>query len=83
MKIGVLSLYKEREITGINKVTTGLMEELLKQDQENEYVFLGKNDWLDLDMDYMGSAGCGRFHTVKLCFDDTSTGHCPFSLPPF
>ena len=38
MKIGVLSLYKEREITGINKVTTGLMEELLKQDQENEYV---------------------------------------------
>ncbi|MCI9345756.1 MAG: glycosyltransferase family 4 protein [Lachnospiraceae bacterium] len=53
MKIGVLSLYKEREITGINKVTTGLMEELLKQDQENEYVFLGKNDWLDLDMDYI------------------------------
>lgn len=53
MKIGVLSLYKEREITGINKVTLGLMEELLKSDQINEYLFLGKTDWLPLDMDYI------------------------------
>lgn len=53
MKIGVLSLYKEREITGINKVTMGLMEELLKSDQGNEYVFLGKTDWLPLPMDYI------------------------------
>lgn len=53
MKIGVLSLYKEREITGINKVTMGLMEELLKSDQRNEYVFLGKTDWLPLPMDYI------------------------------
>lgn len=53
MKIGVLSLYKEKEITGINKVTMGLMEELLKADQKNEYVFLGKTDWLPLDMDYI------------------------------
>lgn len=53
MKIGVLSLYKEREITGINKVTMGLMEELLKADQGNEYVFLGKTDWLPLPMDYI------------------------------
>lgn len=53
MKIGVLSLYKEREITGINKVTMGLMEELLKQDQENSYTFLGKTDWLPLPMDYI------------------------------
>lgn len=53
MKIGVLSLYKEREITGINKVTMGLMEELLRADQGNEYVFLGKTDWLPLEMDYI------------------------------
>lgn len=53
MKIGVLSMYKEREITGINKVTMGLMEELLKLDQENDYVFLGKTDWLPLDMTYI------------------------------
>lgn len=53
MKIGVLSLYKEREITGINKVTLGLMEELLKSDRENKYVFLGKTDWLPLEMDYI------------------------------
>lgn len=53
MKIGVLSLYKEREITGINKVTMGLMEELLNRDQRNEYVFLGKTDWLPLDMNYI------------------------------
>ncbi len=53
MNIGVLSLYKEREITGINKVTMGIMEELLKLDQENSYVFLGKTDWLPLDMNYI------------------------------
>ncbi len=53
MNIGVLSLYKEREITGINKVTMGIMEELLELDQENSYVFLGKTDWLPLDMDYI------------------------------
>ena len=53
MNIGVLSLYKEREITGINKVTMGLMEELLKCDRDNAYVFLGKTDWLPLDMDYI------------------------------
>lgn len=53
MKIGILSLYKEREITGINKVTMGLMEELLKRNQGNEYVFLGKTDWLPLSMDYI------------------------------
>lgn len=53
MKIGVLSLYKEKEITGINKVTIGLMEELLKLDWQNEYVFLGKTDWLPLSMDYV------------------------------
>ena len=53
MNIGVLSLYKEREITGINKVTMGLMEELLKCDRDNAYVLLGKTDWLPLDMDYI------------------------------
>lgn len=53
MNIGILSLYKEREITGINKVTMGIMEELLKMDQKNSYVFLGKTDWLPLDMDYI------------------------------
>lgn len=53
MNIGVLSLYKEREITGINKVTMGLMEELLKSDRDNNYVFLGKTDWLPLAMDYI------------------------------
>ena len=53
MKIGVLSMYKEKEITGINKVTMGLMEELLKLDRENDYVFLGKTDWLPLDMEHI------------------------------
>ena len=65
MKIGVLSMYKEKEITGINKVTMGLMEELLKLDRENDYVFLGKTDWLPLDMEHI--PGCRRLRFAQLC----------------
>lgn len=53
MKIGILSQIKEKKITGINRVTLGTMKELLKLDQVNEYVFLGKTDWLDLPLEYI------------------------------
>lgn len=51
MNIGILSQNKEKNITGINRVTQGTLEELLKQDHENHYAFVGRTDWLDIDID--------------------------------
>lgn len=53
MNIGILSQNKEKNITGINRVTQGTVEELLKLDHENKYYFLGKTEWLKLEMDYI------------------------------
>lgn len=50
MKIGILSQNKEKNITGINRVTLGLMNELLKLDKSNEYCFVGKTDWLSIPL---------------------------------
>ena len=51
MKIGILSQNKETNITGINRVTMGLMSELLKIDKDNKYYFLGKTDWMNFNID--------------------------------
>ena len=51
MNIGILSQLKERNLTGINKATVGIMRELQKIDQKNNYYFLGKSEWLKLDME--------------------------------
>lgn len=53
MNIGILSQNKEKNITGINRVTKGVLEELLKIDNENNYHFLGKTEWLNFDLDYI------------------------------
>ena len=51
MKIGILTQNKETNITGINRVTIGLMTELLKIDRDNKYFFLGRTDWMDFDIE--------------------------------
>lgn len=53
MKIGILAQKAEKNSTGINKVTLGIIEELLKLDKENKYAFLGKTNWLDLPLGYI------------------------------
>ena len=50
MNIGILSQNKEKNITGINRVTQGTLEELLKLDRDNNYCFVGKTDWLNIDI---------------------------------
>lgn len=50
MNIGILSQSKERNITGINRVTIGTMTELLRLDSDNKYSFIGDTEWLNLDM---------------------------------
>lgn len=50
MNIGILSQLKQNEITGINRVTVGTLSKLLEIDNENNYVFLGKNDWLPIKL---------------------------------
>lgn len=51
MNIGILSQNKEKNITGINRVTMGILTELLKQDNDNRYIFLGRTEWLQLPME--------------------------------
>lgn len=50
MRIGILSQNKEKAITGINRVTQGTLEDLLKIDMENQYYFLGRTDWLNVNI---------------------------------
>lgn len=50
MNIGIISQNKEKSMTGINRVTMGVMAELLRQDQDNHYIFLGRTEWLQLPM---------------------------------
>lgn len=52
LNIGILAQKKEKNIDGINRVTTALMSELIKLDQDNEYSFIGKTDWLDVNIPY-------------------------------
>lgn len=51
MKVGILAQLKQKKITGINRVTMGVMTELLQIDQESKYYFVGNTDWLPLKMD--------------------------------
>ena len=49
MNIGILSQIKEKNITGINRVSKGTLEELKTRDTQNNYFFLGKTQWLNID----------------------------------
>ena len=53
MKIGIVSQNKEINITGINRVTLGTLSELRRIDSQNEYYFVGKSEWLGIDMPYV------------------------------
>lgn len=51
MNIGILPSVREKEITGINRVTIGTLNALKKVDSDNKYYLLGRADWLKLDLD--------------------------------
>lgn len=51
MNIGIISQNKEKSITGINRVTMGILTELLRLDRDNSYKFIGRTDWLPLPME--------------------------------
>ena len=51
MNIGILSQNKEKNITGINRVTMGTVTELLKLDKKNNYYFVGNSDWLNIPLE--------------------------------
>lgn len=86
MNIGILSQNKEKNITGINRVTQGTVEELLKLDNENSYHFLGKTEWLNLDMDYIpmivngGKQFSLNFTLMAHPLDIVHSHYRPFSL---
>lgn len=54
MNIGILDEYREKNLTGVNRVVAGTLEELLKIDKENTYKFLGKTDYLPVKLDEVG-----------------------------
>lgn len=86
LKIGILSQNKEKNITGINRVTQGVVEQLLKLDKENKYCFLGRTEWLDLDMDYIpmcingGKQFSLNFTLMAHPLDIVHSHYRPFSL---
>jgi len=86
MNIGILSQNKEKNITGINRVTQGTVEELLKIDNENRYYFLGKTEWLNLNMDYIpmiingGKQFSLNFTLMAHPLDIVHSHYRPFSL---
>lgn len=48
MKIGILAQNREKNFTGINRATLGVLKELRKIDNDNQYYFIGKTDWFPL-----------------------------------
>lgn len=53
MKVGIISQNKEVNIIGINRVTVGTLNALLRVDNKNEYCFIGDAYWLGIDMPYV------------------------------
>ena len=54
MNIGILDEFREKQMTGINRVVAGTMTELLKIDNANKYSFIGKTDYLPVKLDEIG-----------------------------
>ncbi len=55
MNIGIIDEFREKHITGINRVVCGTMSELLKLDKKNQYYFLGKTDYLPVKLPTIGT----------------------------
>lgn len=51
MTVGIFAQYKEKNITGINRYSLGLLSDLKKLDTKNEYKFIGKTSWLPIDIE--------------------------------
>ncbi len=86
MNIGILSQNKEKNITGINRVTQGTISELLKMDSGNKYYFLGNTDWLEMDIKYIpmiingGKQFSLNFTLMAHPLDIVHSHYRPFSL---
>lgn len=50
MNIGILAQLKQNCITGINRVTIGTMSEMQLLDKSNSYSWIGRCDWLGLNL---------------------------------
>jgi len=50
MNIGILTNFKEKNRTGIDRVTAETVKQLIKIDRENKYSLIGDISWSDLDL---------------------------------
>lgn len=53
MNIGIVPTFKEKNLTGINRVTIETLKQLLQMDKINNYSFIGDCSWLKMDLPYV------------------------------
>ena len=51
MNIGILPFRKEKRVDGINRLTYGVLNELINIDPINSYSYVGSGKWLGIDLD--------------------------------
>lgn len=51
MKIGILPYRKEKKMDGINRLTYGVLKELIRIDKNNNYSYIGNGKWLGVDLE--------------------------------
>ena len=50
MNIGILPFRREKRIDGINRLTYGILDELINIDKNNNYSYVGNGKWLGIDL---------------------------------
>lgn len=50
MNIGILPFRREKRIDGINRLTYGILDELINIDKNNNYSYVGDGKWLGIDL---------------------------------
>lgn len=50
MKIGILPFRREKHVDGINRLTYGILDELINIDKSNNYSYVGNGKWLGIEL---------------------------------
>lgn len=50
MNIGILPFRREKRVDGINRLTYGILDELINIDKNNNYSYVGNGKWLGIDL---------------------------------
>lgn len=50
MNIGILPFRREKRVDGVNRLTYGILDELINIDKNNNYSYVGNGKWLGIDL---------------------------------